>query len=379
MATLWRLLQPPPVPPVPERSPADVLCDPSTSPPARTQAARDAAKQGLLRLALERADCIPAGRSVGLSMLAFVFDAACASDACLDVLLRSPRDTEALAIAKAHPGLIAKALAARSCDLPLPAAEQLVHRLLGPAGAVVTGAARGLLPEVAAPALQRLLEAREPAAVQLLHALLTTPFCGDDRVAARQALAGLLLEALGIDEQGRLRIELDPAGIRFLDTRGVVRVRLEAQMVAYYDAQGTESLRVPAGESHAVRLLDAGGRLRAQVQWTPESIRLGLADGEQPLAQVITDQRGAQLQVGGQTLEALPEGAPCKPQVAKGGESARYALVTASGAFPLASATALLPPLDFDDHTSATAVEEAWESPGLRLLGPGPARAPGLR
>ena len=78
--------------------------------------------------------------------------------------------------------------------------------------------------------------------------------------------------------------------------------------------------------------------------------------------------------VGGQTLEALPEGAPCRPPLARGGESARYALNTASGSFPLATAPALLPPLDFDDHTAAVALEESWEGPGLRLSGPAPAR-----
>ena len=509
--TLYRLLEPVPPPPLLERSPADLLCDPSTTPPARMQAAREAAKQGVLRLALERAECVPAGRSAGLAMLAFVYEAACAGDGCLDLLLHSPREVEAQAIAKAHPGPIARALAARSCDLPTPAAEWLVRGVLGPSGAVITGAARGLLPEGAATALRRMLEAREPAAVLLLHALLTTPFCGDDRVAARQALAGLLLEALGIDEQepydlalalrgvpcgpllalsqrlhlespprlaeagpslvacegasrtlrtralgyagsrlspyggtqpaappptpahaldrkqkrrlalpqeaiapavallnggqlravayttgpgarvcgvpalaafdeqGRLRVELDPAGVRFLDSRGQVRVRLEAQAIAFYDGKGAEALRVPAGDSQGVRLLDAAGRLRASVQWKPESIQLLLADGEQQVAQLITDQRGAQLQVGAEALEALPDGAPCRPPAAKGGESAGYALLAESGPFPLPTARALLPPLDFDDHTAAVELEESWEGPGLRLSGSGPARAVGPR
>ena len=512
---IGRLTATPLAAPAPERSPADALCDPASTPEVRSQAARDAAKQGVLRLALERSVCVPAGRTAGLSMLAFVYDKVCSSDACLEALLHSPRDTEAMSIAKAHKDQVTKALAAQPCELSGPASEALVRVLLGPAGAVITGTARGLLPESAAPGIQRLLETREPAAVLLLHALFSTPFCGDDRVAVRQALAGILLAALGIeeqdpvdlpaalsgvtcgpllllsprlrleqlprlaeaapslvacgqasrmlrtralgyagsrpsplateaapsptvpelrarveaidrrerrrlvlpaeasspavallsrgtlravayttglaarvcglpalaayDDQGRRRLELDPAGVRFLDGRGVVRVRLEAQTITFHDGQGQETLRVPAGEAHGVRLIDAAGRLRARGQWNPDSVQLRLSDGETVLAQLITDRRGAQLQVGAWALDALPEGAPCRPPLAHGGERARFALLAPSGPFPLDTAPALLPPLDLDDHTMAAALEESWDGPGLRLSGLGAARAPAPR
>lgn len=484
---------------------AERLCAPGLSREERVEAAKEAARDGTLKLALERDACDPAARSAGLEQLAFVFDRDCAQDSCLDALLKAPGDPAAAELAAAHAPQVVGALAVRACDLPGAAAERLLRPLVGPGAPALAAAARGRLLDTDRETLRVLLERHDAGAARLLQALLRGQLCEGDQGGQRRELAGALLEAMGVsvsdpvdlpqalgrvacgplaelvprlrldawprlaeaapalvacpalprslraralafapeapapeeivrparafrlvdrkgkaavalpgealapaaallrggalrgaawlegsqapvcglpallllDDRGRPRVRLDAASLKLLDARGRVRARLGLQAAELLDPGGELVLRVPAGADRGVSLLDAAGRERARASWRAEGVQLKLLDGAQPLAVLVVDGRGAQLQlgVGGPVLEGLGDKDACASVAAPAGAKARFVLDGPGGRAPaVASAPVPFAPVDFADDADGEAVETA-DTAALKLL-PAGARRP---
>lgn len=484
---------------------ADRLCAAGLSREDRAAAAKEAARDGTLKLALERDSCDPAARAAGLEQLAFVFDRDCARDGCLDALFKAAGEPAAAELAAAHAPQVVGALAARPCELTGASAERLLRPLVGPGAPALAAAARGRLLDTDREALRVLLARRDAGAARLLQAMLRAQLCEGDQAGQRRELAGVLLEAMGVsvsdpvdllqalgrvgcgplaelvprlrldgwprlaeaapalvacptvprslraralafapeapapehvvpparawrvadrkakgvvtlpgealgpaaallrggalsgaawlegaqapvcglpalllhDDRGRPRVRLDAASLKLLDARGRVRARLGRQAAELLGPGGEPVLRVPAGADRGVSLLDAAGRERARASWKAEAVQLKLLDGAQPLAVLVVDGRGAQLQlgVGGPVLDGLGDKDACASVGAPAGAKARFVLDGPGGrALAVASVPVPFAPIDFADDADGEAVETA-DTAALKLL-PAGARRP---
>ncbi|MBS2021783.1 MAG: hypothetical protein JST92_05195 [Deltaproteobacteria bacterium] len=177
---------------------ADTLCAIEATPEERLEAARTAAAAGTLKLALERQSCSAAARGPGLAQLAFVYDRDCGADACLDLLLKGPRDPAAVELENLHGDQIIAALEQRVCEIGTQPVDQLLRVVLGASAGAVIAAAHGSLVEKDREALKILFEHSDPRAARLLQAAVRSHLCDGDDTGRREDLAGVLMEAMGV-------------------------------------------------------------------------------------------------------------------------------------------------------------------------------------
>lgn len=173
-----------------------------------------------------------------------------------------------------------------------------------------------------------------------------------------------------MDERGRPRVLLDPSGLSFLDASGRLRAWLGAQRAELRSTSGEVVARAEAGADHGVQLEDAEGRVRARGVWRSEGTQLRLVDGDAVLASLIVDSRGAQLQLGGAVLDAIPDKAQCVSVGAPATAKSRFVLegpLGARAALQLESAEVPLPALELADGLEAERLDSI-DTGTLRLL-----------